>query len=99
MRLTEKQQRVIKEAAQKAFCAEAEVYIFGSRTNDALFGGDIDIYIENVPVMTAEELLKKKVKMLVAIEKNLGEQKIDVVINQGKITSIIRSAKSTGIRI
>lgn len=100
MRLTEYEQKVIKETAQKHFGNEVSVYIFRSRVNDALFGGDIDIYLENISSLNAEEILNKKLKMLVDLDKTLGEQKIDIVINKGnQSTSIIKSALATGIRI
>lgn len=41
-------------------------------------GGDIDLYIET---NSKDWLSDKKVKMLKALYKKLGEQKIDLVIN------------------
>lgn len=62
----------------------AKVYLFGSRTNDKRKGGDIDLYIETT---TGKNIFDKKVKMLRMLYERLGEQKIDIVINN-KATSL-----------
>jgi len=69
--------------------------LFGSRADDNKRGGDIDLYIE-----TSEKvnLLDKKVKLLVRLNRELGEQKIDVVINNfSKEKDIFTIARSTGV--
>lgn len=45
MRLPERIKTVILQSAQESFGSE-RVYLFGSRTDDTLRGGDIDIAIE-----------------------------------------------------
>ena len=79
MRLSEFEQKIIKQTAGQFFGEEAKVYLFGSRVNDSLRGGDIDIYIETNN--SIENLLDRKLHFLVELEKEIGEQKIDVVIN------------------
>lgn len=69
--------------------------LFGSRADDNKRGGDIDLYIE-----TSEKvnLLDKKVKLLVRLNRELGEQKIDVVINNFSVEKdIFTIARSTGV--
>jgi hypothetical protein len=45
-------------------------------------------------------MLKKKVSMLLEMEQKLGEQKIDIIIQQiNDKRTIIKSAKKTGIAI
>lgn len=69
--------------------------LFGSRADDNKRGGDIDLYIE-----TSEKanLLDKKVKLLVRLNRDLGEQKIDVVINNFSAEKdIFTIARSTGV--
>lgn len=69
--------------------------LFGSRADDNKRGGDIDLYIE-----TSEKanLLDKKVKLLVRLNRELGEQKIDVVINNfSNEKDIFNIARSTGV--
>jgi predicted nucleotidyltransferase len=99
MRLSKFEQNIIKQTAEQIFGIEVKVFIFGSRINDNLKGGDIDIYIEvskdNV------NLLEKKIKFLVGLDDKLGEQKIDVVINSGQKNNrpIFQLAKANGVQL
>ncbi|MEN9465659.1 MAG: hypothetical protein RL217_1840, partial [Pseudomonadota bacterium] len=45
MRLTAEQAQLIKKNCQEVFGAGSTVYLFGSRTQDELKGGDIDLYV------------------------------------------------------
>lgn len=97
MRLSENEKSVIKMEAQKQFGASAIVYIFGSRVDDKKKGGDIDIYIETD---IKEDILLKKIQYLVLVKNEIGEQKIDVVINnQTSNKYIYEVAKSEGVII
>ena len=76
MRLTEKYKTVIQKSAECIFGIDVQVFLFGSRTNDQLKGGDIDLLIKaEGQKMTA----RNKVLFLVNLKKQLGEQHIDVV--------------------
>ena len=46
MRLTDQEVASIKAAAREAFGETAVVRLFGSRVDDSLRGGDIDLHIE-----------------------------------------------------
>jgi predicted nucleotidyltransferase len=97
MRIEKKDIIFIKKTIQIYFGNNAKVYLFGSRVDDNKKGGDIDLYIETD---IKENILERKLKMLVELEKFLGEQKIDVVINNfraGKPIYLI--AKQEGIRL
>lgn len=78
MRLKKEYAEMVKKIALKYFGENTKVYLFGSRTDPAKKGGDIDIYIETD---LTDALFEKKIKMLVELKKNIGEQKIDIVIN------------------
>lgn len=80
MRLTSNEISVIKEQAEVYFGPGAEVWLFGSRTNDNERGGDIDLYIK----LTKEEsdILNKSLLYNAALQMILGEQRIDVVTHQ-----------------
>ena len=78
MRLKEKERLFIKEIAKRYFGDDAQIYLFGSRLSDNKKGGDIDLYIET---NNKDYVFDKKIKMLQALYKQLGEQKIDIVIN------------------
>jgi predicted nucleotidyltransferase len=76
MRLTEKHKTAIQKSAEWIFGIDVQVFLFGSRTNDQLKGGDIDLLIKaDGQKMTA----RNKVLFLVNLKKQLGEQNIDVV--------------------
>ncbi|MGN6602872.1 MAG: nucleotidyltransferase domain-containing protein [Ginsengibacter sp.] len=78
MRLKLQDAEFIKQAAKFYFGKDAKVYLFGSRVFDDRKGGDIDLYIETNRKVG---LFDKKVKLLQALYEKLGEQKIDIVIN------------------
>ncbi|WP_457640377.1 nucleotidyltransferase domain-containing protein [Persephonella sp.] len=46
IRLTEEELKAIKDTAKEVFGNDVRVWLFGSRVNPKLKGGDIDIYIE-----------------------------------------------------
>ena len=68
----------IKQRVQKYFGANARVYLFGSRANDFEKGGDIDLYVETD---SKGPVFERKIKLLQDLYNKIGEQKIDIVIN------------------
>jgi predicted nucleotidyltransferase len=100
MRLSEYEKEVIVSSAKENFGKNTRVILFGSRTNDASRGGDIDLFIQPDIYTSPEEMLKKKVNMLLEMEQKLGEQKIDIIIQQiNDKRTIVKTAKKTGIAI
>ncbi len=99
MRLSTDQIQSIRYAATTTFGDDAEVWLFGSRVDDAKKGGDIDLLVR--PSFTAvEQTFVKKIKMLTLLERLLGERKIDLVIEQARDTRpIVTVAHTTGIQI
>jgi len=93
MRLNEKYIQVIKKAFLEVF-EKGEVYLFGSRVDDTKKGGDIDLYL-----IVNKPNLKKKLKFLAKIKKELGEQKIDVVFQKDTNRLIEKEAIKWGKRI
>jgi hypothetical protein len=79
MRLTPLEQQVIREASLRNFGVRPS--LFGSRLNDLKLGGDIDLYIE-APV-SPKQVVEARLHMISDIWKEIGEQKIDVVVNAG----------------
>ena len=95
MRLKQKEIDYIKTTAKECFGANVKVYLFGSRVDDSKRGGDIDLYIETD---CRNNILKRKFKMLALLEKALGEQKIDIVVNNFDTKKFIyQVAKNEGI--
>ena len=80
MRLTPHEQALIKAASYAHF--GLPVRLFGSRLDDGKRGGDIDLYIESSD--TAEVAFSKELAMTADIWQALGEQKIDIVVSDGK---------------
>jgi len=93
MRLNNSEIKSIQNAFTTTF-GSGEIYLFGSRTNDTLKGGDIDLFI--VPE-TFKDLTEKKIDFLVKLKRSIGEQRIDVVIDRGGNRPIDKKAKSTGV--
>ncbi len=56
------------------------ISVFGSRTDLKKKGGDIDLYLKCTPI---EDLNRTKRQLLLAIKKSIGDQKIDLVIDDG----------------
>ena len=97
MRLKKIEVEHIKRSAKECFGENVKIYLFGSRVDDKKLGGDIDLYIETD---ISENILRRKLKMLVELEKLLGEQKIDIVINNFLYDKYIyQVAKDEGIRL
>ena len=98
MRITSIEKMIIRSSVKKRFGGNADVYLFGSRVDDDRKGGDIDLYITTD--MPTSEIIRKKIALLVDMEKGLGEQKIDVVINNHtKQKPIYEIAEKEGVRL
>lgn len=97
MRLTDSEKMIIKAASIKIFGINAKIFLFGSRVDDSIKGGDIDLYIET----EQHTLLQNKISFISLLKWQLGDQKIDVVINSPdkKDKKIYRIAKESGIEI
>lgn len=97
MRLNEKQQTIIRTACEQHF-PDGKCWLFGSRVNDNKRGGDIDLYIETSET-NVTNIVNAKLAFLVTLTRQLGEQKIDVVVHRAnsELLSIHQIAKQTGI--
>ena len=93
MRLSDKQQKAIKDSFLEVF-KSGSVYLFGSRVDNNLKGGDIDLYL--TPNIN-ENLAKKRIDFLVKLKRAIGEQKIDVVISSDTSRAIEKEAIKNGI--
>lgn len=78
MRLDSHIQKIIKQSILHAD-ENAEVYLYGSRTDDSKKGGDIDIL-----VISDKISLNEKLKILNDIFSQIEEQKIDLLIAKNK---------------
>jgi predicted nucleotidyltransferase len=99
MRLTERQIQYIKVTAEDVFGPDARVYVFGSRTDESQRGGDIDLYIE-AALDDPDKAAKARIRFLTRLKQKIGDQRIDLVLNNPTETNpprIVQSARSTGI--
>lgn len=93
MRMTQKQLQAIKSNF-KSFFHDGEIYLFGSRVDDGKKGGDIDLYIS---ATDREDLVNKKIQFLAKLKREIGQQKIDVVLDYGQNRLIDTVAKRDGV--
>lgn len=94
MRISGRERQIIK-AAVAELDADAKVYLYGSRADDSLRGGDIDLL-----VVSATLDFSNKITLLADIKSRIGEQKIDLSIKKGtelKEDAFVRSVLPTAI--
>jgi len=99
MRVSVDDQKAIVNIAHQYFDNGAEVYLFGSRVDNAKKGGDIDLYIVPQDENNAKECYDKKIKFLVALQLAIGEQQVDVIVAQDKNRPIEKEAIRTGVKL
>ena len=97
MRLTREQTEVICQAAREAFGAGTDVWLFGSRVDDNRRGGDIDLLLRP---QQPDQAMTRKLKLLRLLEQQLGERKIDILIETpDDPRPIVQVAHETGVRL
>lgn len=77
MRLKPRDIDALKTAARETFGEDACVRLYGSRVDDSLRGGDIDIIIETAPV---ENDWQAKGRFLDRLFTMIDEQRVDIVL-------------------
>lgn len=81
MRLQDEEVSLLKNKL-KELSGTAKLYLFGSRVDDNKQGGDIDLLI------VTKELTNKDVRKLrIEFFKVFGEQKLDIVVDDGSFTN------------
>ena len=93
MRLEDYEVEAIKNVVNK-YDENAQVYLFGSRTDETKRGGDIDLLIIS-DILTFNE--KRKIRL--DLYKRLGEQKIDIIITKEIRGAFIKLAYEQGVRL
>jgi predicted nucleotidyltransferase len=79
MRLEPGEIEAIRQAARAVFGARTTVRVFGSRVQDHLRGGDLDLYLEVEP---GQATLTNEMTFRGLIERPLDELKVDVVLHE-----------------
>lgn len=99
MRLPASQEQLIKNTVTRVLGTENRVWLFGSRVNDEMRGGDIDLLVET----DAQFPNRAKVlcKLYGALIFALGDRKIDVLLKDGRTAEapIFNIAKRTGMQL
>lgn len=93
MRLNRYEVQAIVATFHEVFL-RGSVSLFGSRTDDAKKGGDIDLFLE-VPDKT--DLFHKKIRFLARLKKTIGDRKIDVVFDMDPARLIEQEARRWAI--
>ena len=96
MRITPAQAEQAVTVIRNYLGAEAAVWLFGSRVDDAGRGGDVDLYTEtNLPGI----LLRETVRAKIALERVFGRSVDLVVNNHRKERPIYQIAREQGVRL
>jgi len=82
MRLSTEQVDAIKKAVTESLGEGAQVYLFGSRTDDAQSGGDIDLLVAPPRDLDPDKRFDARLKILSLLHRRLGERKIDLIFRQ-----------------
>ncbi len=98
MRVLNSDIKAIKQTFLEVF-KQGHIFLFGSRVDDSLKGGDIDLYIVPALALDRAEVLDKKLDFLVKLKSLIGDQKIDVIISKDKNRLIEKEALHTGIQL
>jgi predicted nucleotidyltransferase len=93
MRLKQYEKDIIKKAVRE-FDENAQVFLYGSRTDDTKKGGDIDLLIISDKIKN-KEIRKIRLKVFNVI----GEQKIDIISSPEINSAFIEHAYKSGIRL
>ena len=97
MRLTPEQQKITKSTVDRVLGAGNRVWLFGSRVDDGLRGGDIDLLIETEAVLPNRA--RAICNLYGALIFALGDRKLDILLKdaQTRDAPIFAIAKNTGV--
>lgn len=97
MRLTEEQRCLIKQLTRELVGNEARVLLFGSRTDDARRGGDIDLLVESPRPLPAR--FEQELQLGARLERALGGQRVDLLLVDPltPLQPVHRAAQATGV--
>ncbi|MDD2720621.1 MAG: nucleotidyltransferase domain-containing protein [Gallionella sp.] len=99
MRLTSDQTQITKSTVNRVLGAENRVWLFGSRVDDDLRGGDIDLLVETDA--TFPNRAKVLCTLYGALILALGDRKLDVLLKDGRTADapIFGIARRTGVML
>ena len=99
MRLSGDQVLAIKSVAHQVLGEDCEVILFGSRTDDAIKGGDIDLLFETR--QSTGNRARTLGQLYVGLIERLGDRKIDVLLKDANTPDapVLQRARETGVRL
>jgi len=99
MRLTTEQQQAIKSASLAVFGEDAQVFLFGSRTDDQARGGDVDVMVK-IPGRVESPALKTA-RLAATLSRTMGGRKVDVILQTDDLARlpIHDIAERTGVTL
>ncbi|MDP3517086.1 MAG: nucleotidyltransferase domain-containing protein [Pseudohongiella sp.] len=97
MRLTTAQQQAIKTESRAIFGDDAQVILFGSRTDDAARGGDVDVMIKTSSPVEQPSL--KIARLSARVSRLMGGRKVDVILQSEGLArlQVHEIAERTGV--
>jgi len=99
MRLPPNQVQTIKDTIARLVGPASRVWLFGSRVDDGLRGGDIDLFVET------DEVVPNRAKTLCKIEgalvMALGDRKMDILLKDARTPDapVFLVARRMGVRL
>ena len=99
IRLSKEEIHIIVKVFKCYFLSSDMLWVFGSRVNVEKKGGDIDLYIET-NFKDDNEITHARCEFWNELQDLLGEQKIDIIINNGdKKLLIYEIARKEGVQL
>lgn len=100
MRLSSEQIEAIKQETEHFFGAQAEVWLFGSRVDDNLRGGDVDLYVRTAS-SDADQLAAARFAFLARLKRRIGDRKVDLVLQRagGDELPVYELARQRGVKL
>lgn len=99
MRLTPAQAKTIKDAVSQITGPNSRVWLLGSRVNDTLRRGGIDLFVGT------DDILPNRIEALCKLEGKLimapGDRKLDILLEDGRTqeANIFGVARQNGVRL
>jgi len=93
MRLSQHEQQAIRTTVRE-MDPLAQIYLYGSRTDDRLRGGDIDILI-----LSQRLTRDQRIDIKVELKKHIGDQRIDIIIDRDTSRPFTRIAYEQGVAL
>jgi predicted nucleotidyltransferase len=99
MRLTPEQTALIRQTVPSLFGADSRVWLFGSRVDDSLRGGDIDLLVDCDHPVSNPALLAARLSA--CLSRVMDGRKVDVIIRAPNLMAlpIHTIAVEEGIRL